>query len=85
MEKRAERRVGKVAHYYSGLGVAVVEMEGELRVGDEVAIRGYTTDFTQRIESMEMEHERIEVAKRGDSIGLKVKGRVREGDLVYSI
>ena len=86
MEKEgAEREVGVISHYYPGIEVGVVEMKDEIRVGDEIVIRGYTTDFTQKIESMEIKHKKIDIAKRGEAIGLKVKDRVREGDRVYKL
>ncbi len=82
----AEKKlVGKVTHYFTKIGVAVVELEDTLRVGDEISIEGATTNFTQRVESMQIEHENVEEAKKGDSIGLKVIDRVREGDQVFKI
>jgi putative protease len=77
--------IGKVTHYFTRIGVGVIELEDELRVGDRIRIRGTTTDFEQVVESMEIEHERVEVAKAGDSIGLKVIDRVRPGDKVYKV
>lgn len=81
-----ERRVvGRVAHYYGRIGVAVVELSDELKVGDEVMILGKATELKQRVESMQIQHKSVEVAKAGQSIGLKVVGRVREGDIVYKL
>ncbi len=77
--------VGKVTHFYNKISVAVVELCDELKLGDKIAIRGKTTNFEQVVESMQIEHKPIEVAKPGDKIGLKVKERVREGDVVYKI
>ena len=74
--------VGKVTHYYPKIGVAVIELSDELKVGDRISIEGVTTNFEQTVESMEIEHKKIEVAKAGDSIGLKVIDRVRENDRV---
>jgi putative protease len=82
MEKKL---VGKVAHYYNKIGVAVVELEDTLSVGDEISIEGATTNLQQRVESMQIEHNPVNTAKAGDSIGLKVNDRVREGDIVYKI
>ncbi|HXK26493.1 MAG TPA: EF-Tu/IF-2/RF-3 family GTPase [Myxococcota bacterium] len=56
---------------------------GELRVGDTVHVRGHTTDFYQRVERIELEHQQVEVARAGDHIGLQVHQRVREGDEVF--
>jgi putative protease len=80
-----KKLVGKVSHYYPKIGVAVVEVLDEIKVGDRISIEGATTNFEQTVESMEIEHKKIEVAKPGDSIGLKVIDRVREKDNVYKI
>jgi len=77
--------VGTVTHYYPKIRVVVVEVTAPIKVGDRIRIRGATTDFEQRIESMEIEHEKIEEAKPGDSVGLKVEERVREKDVVYKV
>lgn len=77
--------VGKVTHYYSKIGVAVIELKAELKLGDRIRIKGTTTDFEQVIGSMEVEHKKIEVGKPGQAIGLKVEQRVRPGDRVYKL
>lgn len=78
--------VGRVSHYFGGIGVAVIEVSDTLKVGDEIRIvGGVDTDFTQIIDSMEIEHEKIKSAKKGDSIGLKVKEKVREGYKAYKV
>lgn len=84
-EEVEKKLVGKVTHYYGKIGVAVIELLDELKVGDEISIEGKVTSFRQRVESMEIEHEKIEKAKAGESIGLKVEEKVREGDSVYKI
>jgi len=77
--------VGKITHYFGNIGVAVVELSDTLKVGDTIRIVGGETDFTQTIESMEIEHKKVEEAKAGDSIGLKVSQKVREGYKVYKL
>lgn len=77
--------VGKITHYYTKIEVVVVELDAPLSVGDKIAIKGSTTDFEQTVESMQIQHKDIQTAKAGDSIGLKVKERVREGDVVYKV
>lgn len=84
MSKTLEK-VGEVSHYFTKIGVAVVELTAPLRVGDRIAVKGMTTNFEQTVESMQIEHESVEEAKAGDSIGLKVADRVREGDIVYKL
>lgn len=77
--------VGKVVHYYGKIGVAVVELSGALKVGDKISIEGKGTSFEQTVGSMEIEHAKVQSARKGQSIGLKVDQRVKEGDLVYKI
>ncbi len=79
-----EKPIGKVTHYFTNIGVAVVEItNGQLKVGDKIHIKGATSDFEQKIDSMQIEHESVEKAKKGQSIGLKVEQQVREGDEVF--
>ena len=78
--------VGKVIHYFGNLGVAVIELSDTLKVGDEIRIvGGVETDFTQKVDSMEIEHKKMKKAKKGDMIGLKMKEKVREGYKVYKL
>jgi putative protease len=81
-EKKLEK-VGEITHYYTKIGVAVVELVASLSVGDVISVKGATTDFEQTVESMQIEHENIQTAKAGESIGLKLKERAREDDIVY--
>ncbi|MEA2089529.1 MAG: translation elongation factor-like protein [Thermoproteota archaeon] len=85
MSEKELEKVGRIAHYYTKIGVAVVELEASLSAGDKIAVKGSTTDFEQTVESMQIEHENIQTAKAGNSIGLKVKERVREDDVVYKV
>jgi len=81
-----EELVGEVNHYYSNIGVAVVDLSGTLKKGDNIRIiGGVDTDFNQEIKSMETEHQKVETAKKGDCIGLKTSKKVREGYKVYKI
>ncbi len=80
-----ERAIGTVTHYYSHLGVAAVALKSELKAGDTIHIKGRTTDFTQRVGSIQLEHHAIEAAHGGESIGVKVMDRTREHDLVYRV
>jgi putative protease len=81
-----EKLVGKITHYFTNIGVGVIEItEGKLKVGDKIHIKGTTTDFEQTVDSMQIEHENVEVAKKGEAAGLKVDQQVREGDQVYII
>jgi len=77
--------IGKITHYFGNIGVAVIELSDTLKVGDTIRIVGGTTDFTQEVTSMEIEHKKVETAKPGDSAGLKVNQKVREGYKVYKV
>ena len=81
----AEKRVAKVTHYWTKIGVAGIKLYDTLKVGDTIHISGSTTDFKQTVDSMEIEHEAVEVAKKGKEVGLKVNERVRKGDRVYKV
>lgn len=81
-----EERVGVVTHYYTHLQVAIVKMEsGMLREGDTVHIKGHTSDFRQRVESMEVDHVHVPEVWPGQSFGLKVIEHAREHDVVYKV
>jgi putative protease len=81
-----EIEIGKVTHYYTKIKVAALKISnGELKIGDKVHIKGHTTDLNQIIESIQKEHQEIEIALPGDEIGIKVIDHVREGDIVYKI
>jgi len=80
-----KKLVGKILHYYTKIGVAVVDLTGELSVGDRIIVEGASTNIQQTIDSMQIEHASVKSAKAGESIGLKVAGRVKPGDSVYKI
>lgn len=81
-----EKLVGKVAHYFTKIGVAVIDLSAELKVGDIIAIVGKGgTKVEQVVTSMQIEKAQVPVATKGQSIGLKVSGRVHEGDSVVKV
>lgn len=81
-----EERVGVVIHYYSHLSVAVVRLEsGSLRLGDTIHIKGHTSDFRQRVGSMQIEHKLLSEVMGGQEFGLKVTEHAREHDVVYKV
>lgn len=82
MEDRIEE-IGRITHFYPKIGVAVVELKASLKVGEEILIRGAHTTVDQRVDEMQIEHKAVPSANAGQSIGLKVKDRVRENDLVF--
>jgi putative protease len=80
-----EVRVGVVTHYYGHLSVAAVKLEVALAVGQTIRILGHTSDFKQRVDSMQIEHEQVQEAIGGDEIGLRVAQHAREHDVVYRV
>ena len=83
----SEQRIGVVTHYYSHLSVAAMQLEpgATLRVGDVIHIRGHTTDFTQRIESLEVNHASVAEVGPNDDFGLKVTEHAREHDVIFKV
>lgn len=77
--------IGKVTHYFSKIGVAVIELSDTLKAGDTIRIVGGGAEFNQAVDSMEVEHQKVETAKTGESVGLKVDQKVKEGYSVYKI
>ncbi|PIX32185.1 translation elongation factor-like protein [Candidatus Bathyarchaeota archaeon CG_4_8_14_3_um_filter_42_8] len=75
--------IGRITHFFTKISVAVIELTMPLAVGDTIMIKGPTTDFEQPVESMQIEHNNVQRAEAGQSIGLKVAQRVRENDMVY--
>jgi len=75
--------IGRITHFFTKISVAVIELTMPLAVGDTIVIKGPTTDFEQPVESMQIEHNNVQRAEAGQSIGLKVAQRVRENDTVY--
>jgi len=81
-----EEEIGKITHFFSKINVGVLELtKGEIRIGDTIHIKGHTTDFYQKVESMQIEHAPVELAQKGMEIGIKVESSVREGDLVLKV
>ncbi len=75
--------IGQVTHYFGKVRVAVVKMKKDVRVGTEVLYRGATTNFSDAISSMQKDHKDIKIAKKGQTVGVKVKKKVRRGDKVF--
>jgi len=81
-----EERVGFVTHYYGHLSVAAIRLEsGSLRVGDTIRILGHTSDFRQRVDSMQIDRQAVTEAGKRQEIGIKVAEHARENDEVYKV
>ena len=85
MSEKELVEIGKVTHFFTKISVAIVELSRTLAVGDQILIKGPTTSVEQKVDSMQIEHEDVQKATRGQSIGLKVNDRVRENDMVYKV
>lgn len=78
----ADFKVGTVTHYYDKIGVAVLDLSAPLNIGDLIHLSG-SADFSQKVESLQAEHEQVKSAAKGDTVGLKVTQRVKPGDEVF--
>lgn len=77
--------IGKITHFFPHPSAAVIELNAPLKVGDKIAVRGHTTNFEQVVESMQIDNADITEAEKGKAIGVKVKEKVRGGDIVYKL
>ena len=76
--------IGKVTHYYGGIGVAIVKFNKAVKKGEKICFCGSSTEFDQVIGSMQFDHKDIAVAKKGQEVGIKVDQKVREGEKIYA-
>jgi len=81
----ADIKVGTVTHCYDKIGVAVVNVLAPIKVGDRIKISGHDKEFEQEIASLQVEHQNIQTAKKGDDVGMKVDQPVKDGDEVYKV
>ena len=80
-----EKEIGVVSSYFDHVGVAAIKLSGSVKVGNRVHIKGHTTNFRKKIGSMQIDREKVEKAKKGDHIGIKVTKKVRPNDKVFLI
>ncbi|MDO8574328.1 MAG: translation elongation factor-like protein [bacterium] len=78
-----QKPIGTVTHYFGNLGVAIVKFNKLVSVGAKLKFKGATTDFEEVVESMQFDHKEIDKAKKGQEVGIKVKDKVREGDMIF--
>ncbi|MCK4647402.1 translation elongation factor-like protein [Candidatus Pacearchaeota archaeon] len=81
----AEKEIGKVSGYFSHVGVAAIKLSGKLKVDDKIHVKGNTTDFEHVVDSIQIEKEGVQKAKKGDHIGIKVPEKVRPNDTVFFV
>lgn len=80
-----EKEIGKVTHYYGHLSVGIIELSDSLKTGESIHVKGHSSDFTQTIDSMQVEHASISEAKPGDVIGIKLIQKAHPHDKVYKV
>lgn len=79
-----DKQVGKVVHFYDKLGVAIIDLKsGGIKVGDELKFKHGDAEFTQKVESLQVDHKEVESVKKGDSFGLKVDQPAKPSTEVY--
>lgn len=81
-----EKEIGIVAHFFGHIGVAAIKITSDaLKVGDTIHVKGHTTDFTEKIASIQIDNKNVTEAKSGDDIGVKMVGKCREHDKVFLV
>ena len=80
-----QHEIGSITHYFGKISVGIVELTAPLKVGDTIHIKGAHDNFTQTVDSLQIEHEDVESAKKGDFVGLKVKYQVHPNDRVFLV
>jgi len=80
-----EKEIGTITHYFSKISVGLIQLVDGLRPGDNIHVKGHTTDFTQQVESMQIEHVVVPEAKSGEVVGIKVAQKVHPNDKVFKV
>ena len=80
-----EIEIGKITHYYGHISVAIIQLSDILKVGDSIHIKGHTSDFTQEVSSMQIEHKDVTEAKASDLVGIKVAEKAHPNDKVFKV
>jgi len=80
-----EKEVGTITHYYGHISVGIIQLSDVLKAGDNIHIKGHSTDFTQPVSSIQVEHNDVGEAKSGDIIGIKVSQKIHPHDKVFKV
>jgi putative protease len=81
----AKKLIGKVTHYFDKIGVAVIVLSDTIKEGDPISIEGSITNIQQAASSIQIDRKPVESAKKGQSVGLRIEGKAREGDKVFRV
>jgi len=79
------KKVGVITHYYTKIGVGIVKFTAPFKIGNTLHFQGHATDFKQTITEIELDHQKIQSAKKGQEVGIKLDQKVRENDTVYLV
>ena len=80
-----EKQIGKISHFFGKISVGIIELTDSIKIGDTIHIKGAHDDFLQVIDSMQIEHDKVQEAKKGESVGIKVANIVHVNDTVYKV
>jgi len=80
-----EKEIGEITHFFTNINVGIIKLSATLKVGESIHVKGHTTDLTQTVDELQLDHKSIEEGKTGDEVGLKTSEHVREGDKVYRV
>lgn len=80
-----EKEIGEITHFFTNINVGIIKLSTPLKTGDSIHIKGHTTDLTQSVDEIQLDHKTIEEGKKGDEVGVKVSEHVRQGDKVYLV
>jgi len=80
-----EKDIGEITHYFGHINVGIIQLSDALKVGETIHIKGHTTDVTQNVDSMQIEHATVSEAKKGDAVGIKVSQKVHPNDKVFKV
>ena len=83
--KQMEKKIGKVTHYFGHIPAGAIKLTGVLKKGDKIHVKGATTDFTQTVNSIQLDHKDLEKSGKGKEIGIQIEQKVREGDEVFLV
>ena len=84
-KESVKKSIGEVSNYFEQVGVAAIKLNAGLKVGDKIRFVGGEVDFEQEVKSMQIQHEKVQNAKKGDEIGIKIKEKVRKGYNVFKV
>lgn len=84
-KQKREQEIGVITHYFGKISVGIIKLKSTLKVGERIHIKGANDDFIQIIKSMQLNHNEVAIAKKGDEVGIKVSKKVHENDKVYRV